>query len=171
VAKKHSRDKPSRYVSMAHYLMKSQAWKSLGCIGRAVYLDMASRYYGSNNGRIGYSIRCAVDELRIGNATAKRALDALEDRGFIVAVKKGAFSLKIRNSTEWRLTEYQCDVSNKMATKEFMTWTPDKNKTRYPQRNRTDAVAEPIGVCSGSDASLNTSHDVCSGTVNTGLAA
>ena len=112
-----------------------------------------------------------MDELHIGTSTSKRALDALQDRGFIVAVKKGAFSLKTRNSTEWRLTEYQCDVSHKLATKDFMTWTPDKNKTRYPQRNRTDAVAEPIGVCIGTVLDSNTAHGVCSGTVNAGNAS
>ena len=169
--RKQSRDKPARYVSMSHYLMKSQAWKSLGCIERAVYLDMASRYYGSNNGRIGYSIRCAVDELHIGTSTSKRALDALQDRGFIVAVKKGAFSLKTRNSTEWRLTEYQCDVSHKLATKDFMTWTPDKNKTRYPQRHCSVSVAAPTGICSGTEEDFNTSHGICSGTVKGSLAA
>ncbi len=171
MSRKSPRDKPARYVAMSHYLMRSPAWKSLGCIARAVYLDMASRYYGSNNGRIVYAIRCAVDELHIGNATAKRALDALEDCGFIVATKRGAFSLKVRNATEWRLTEYQCDVSNRIPTKDFMTWTPDKNKTRYPQRKRTDAVAEAIGVRSGSTASLNTAHGVCNGSVSAGVAA
>jgi hypothetical protein len=154
-----------------HYMMDSPAWKSLGPIPRAVYLDLAKRYFGSNNGRIGYSIRCAVAEFEIGNATAKRALDALQDRGFIVAVKKGAFNVKVRNSTEWRLTQFPSNISSDMASKDFMSWTPDKNKTRYPQRKRTDAVAEPLGVCSGSDASLNTSHGVCSGTVNGSLAA
>jgi hypothetical protein len=171
VTKRNPRDKPARYLSMSHYLIKSEAWKSLGCIARAVYLDMAARYYGSNNGRIVYSIRCAVDELRIGNATAKRAFDDLEDRGFIVATKRGAFSLKQRHASEWRLTEYQCDLTHSLPTKDFMRWTPDKNKTRYPQRNRTVAVAEAIGVCSGTSASLDTSHGSCSGTVNEDLAA
>ena len=76
----------------------------------------------------------------------KRALDALEDRGFIVAMKRGAFSLKQRHASEWRLTEHACDVSNNMATKDFMRWTFNKNKTRMLQPNRTDAVAEAIGV-------------------------
>ena len=143
MSRKNSRDKPARYLSMPHYLMKSEAWKSLGCIARAVYLDLASRYFGSNNGRIGYSVRCAADELSIGTSTAKRALDALQDHGFIVATKKGAFSLKVRNSTEWRLTKYQCDVTHQMATKDFMRWPLDKIKTRYPQRHRSVSVAAP----------------------------
>ena len=86
---KNSRDKPQRYVMLYHYLVDSQAWKSLGAIPRAVYLDMARRYQGSNNGRLGYSIRYACDELHIGNATAKRALDDLQDRGFVVNHQEG----------------------------------------------------------------------------------
>jgi hypothetical protein len=165
MSKKNPRDKPHRYASVNHYLMKSPAWKSLGCIPRAVYLDMVSRYHGSNNGRIGYSVRCAVAELHIGSATARRALDDLQDRGFIVVIKKGAFNVKVRHASEWRLTDHHCDVTNNLATKEFMRWTPDKNKTRYPQRLRTVSVAAPYGICSGSVQELNTAHGICSGSV------
>lgn len=168
---KNPRDKPPRHTMLFHYMLDSQAWKSLGPIPRAVYLDLAKRYYGTNNGRIGYSIRCAVDELHIGNATAKRALDALQERGFIVAMKRGHFNVKVRLASEWRLTQFACDVSPNIATKDFMTWTPNKNRTRYPQRNRTDAVAEPNGVCSGTVPDSDTSHGVCSGTVRAGLVA
>jgi hypothetical protein len=145
------KDKGPRHVRICHYMMATPAWKSLGAIPRAIYLDMASRYagHGSNNGRIVYSVRCAADELSIGKSTADRALDDLQDRGFIVAMKKGAFSLKQRHASEWRLTEFPSDVSKDLATKDFMTWTPDKSKTRYPQRDRTVPVAVPIGTHSG----------------------
>jgi DNA-binding transcriptional MocR family regulator len=145
------KDKGPRHVRICHYMMATPAWKSLGPIPRAIYLDMASRYagFGSNNGRIAYSVRDAADELTIGKSTADRAIDALQDRGFIVAMRKGAFSLKKRNATEWRLTEFASDVSKELATKDFMHWTPDKNKTRYPQRDRSVPVAGPIGTHSG----------------------
>lgn len=148
-----------------HHLMDSQAWKGLGAIPRAVYVDIAKRYHGSNNGRIGYSIRCAVRELHIGNATAKRALDDLQDRGFIVAVKKGAFSFKVRHASEWRLTCFKCDVSNELSTKDFLRWTPEKNKARFPQRKRTDAVGEAIGCCCGTSLQSDTADGCCSGSV------
>jgi hypothetical protein len=96
---------------MPHYLMQSEAWKSLGAIPRAVYLDMAKRHNGSNNGRIGYSIRAAVSELKIGLATASRAIAALEDRGFIVPTAKGAFSLKARHASEWRRIQIPLTVA------------------------------------------------------------
>jgi hypothetical protein len=165
---KSSRDKLPQHTMLFRYMQDSQAWKSLGAIPRAVYLDITKRYFGTNNGRIGYSIRCAVSELHIGMATAKRALDDLQDRGFIVATKRGAFNVKVRHASEWRLTQYGCN--NDLATKDFMTWTPDKNKTRYPQRKRTVAVAEAIGSCGGSDASPDTSDGSCSGSVKADFA-
>jgi hypothetical protein len=168
-----NKDKGPRHVRICHYMMATQAWISLGGIERAMYLDIAARYagYGSNNGKIGYSVREAATNLHVGTSTAKRALDALQDRGFIVAEKRGAFTLKQRHASEWRLTEFASDVSKDIATKDFMTWTPDKNKTRYPQRHRTVSVAAPIGTCSGTVQHLNTSHGICSGTVNGDLAA
>lgn len=170
---KTQKDKGPRHVRICHYMMATPAWKSLGGNERAIYLEMAARYagYGSNNGRIGYSVREAATNLHIGTSTAKRALDALQDRGFIVATKRGAFHLKQRHASEWRLTEFASDISKDLATKDFMNWTPDKNKTRYPERHRSVSVAAPIGTHSGTVPDSSTSHGTHSGTVNGGLAA
>ena len=80
------------------------------------------RYMGSNNGRITYAVREAAQTLHIGQATACRALQTLEERGFIEPVTKGAFSLKKKHATEWRLTEYVCDVTGKARSAAFMSW-------------------------------------------------
>jgi len=115
MAKKNPRDKPHRYLMMNRYLLESQAWKSLNATARAVYVHMAMKYYGSNNGRIGYSVRAAAEELKIGLATASRALADLQYRGFIVPKKRGAFSLKVRHASEWRLTVKHVTTNNVTA--------------------------------------------------------
>ena len=88
---------------------------------RAVYAEMAKRYAGtgSNNGKLPYSIREAADSLHIGKSTAASALTVLQERGFIVPMTKGAFSRKVRHATEWRLTEFPCDVTHALPSKEF----------------------------------------------------
>jgi hypothetical protein len=131
-------------------MMETPAWKSLGAVERAIYLDMASRYagQGTNNSKIGYSIRTAAKNLHIGTSTAKRALDVLQERGFIVCMTKGAFSLKARHATEWRLTEFVCDVSGDLPTKEFIRWRPEE-KTRYPIRQQSVPLPASVGTCSG----------------------
>jgi DNA-binding transcriptional MocR family regulator len=142
-----------RHVRMHHYMMGTEAWKSLGVTERAMYLDIASRYagFGTNNGKIHYSVRAAAESLHISKSTAARSLATLEERGFIVSEKRGAFSLKARHATEWRLTEFPSDIrAGELATKEFVRWSSQKQNTgaeagpygyssgtsRYPQRDR-----------------------------------
>jgi len=103
--------------------------------------------------------------LHIGKSTAARALEILADRGFIVAEKRGAFSLKARHATEWRLTEFASDIGSDFATKEFVRWRPE-DKIRYPERDRTVSPAGPHGICTGTAPDSNTSHGISSGTVS-----
>ena len=116
--------KPARHVRLYYWLMQTAAWKSLSGNQRAIYIEMASRYDGSNNGRIVYSVREAAQALHIGKATAARDLIVLEERGFIVVMVRGAFNVKLKLATEWRLTEFNCDVTGTLPTKEFAKWSP-----------------------------------------------
>ena len=120
--------KASRHIRLYHWMTNSPAWHDLSAAARAIYCEMAKRYAGdgSNNGRIPYSVREAAAELRISPATASRALKSLQHNGFIVAETRGAFSLKKRHATEWRLTEFPCDVSHALPTKDFMRWQPSQ---------------------------------------------
>ena len=116
-----------RWLTLRHWFLNSPAWRSLPCVARALYIEIAMRYNGSNNGRISYSAREAAAALGIGKATACRTLVVLQARGFIVCTKKGAFSLKANpGASEWRLTEYPDDVIPRYATKEFMSWQPQE---------------------------------------------
>ena len=105
-------------------MTEQAAWRDLDCVARCAYLELARRYAGpgSNNGRIPYSLREMSNALKISKATAMRALNRLQDHGFIVLTKRGFFSVKIRHATEWRLTEFMCDVTGALATKDFVRW-------------------------------------------------
>src|SRR5262249_53552518 len=121
--KRYKRGSTSPFVGLRHWLIDSAAWKSLSCNARALYIQLARKYNGRNNGHISYSVREACEDLHIGNATAHRAFRQLQDRGFIVCTKKGAFSWKIVNeASEWRLTEHDNDFPAQHASKEFMRW-------------------------------------------------
>ena len=140
-------NKEARHVRLYHHVLTSSAWQSLDAVARAIYIEMASRYAGagSNNGRIGYAVREAADALHISKATASRAIRQLQDRGFIVATQQGTFNRKVRHSTEWRLTEFGCDVTNALPTKDFMRWTPEKQNT-VSYANRTVPLVKPNGT-------------------------
>ena len=157
--------KVARHVRIYHWMMDAEAWQSLTGNQRAIYIEMAARYNGRNNGRIPYSVREAAESLHIGKSTAARDLAALQERGFIIPRKKGAFSLKVRHATEWRLTEYFCDVTPAMSTKEFMRWSP-KIQNTVPPQNSTVPVVEPNDTHSGTAQQKNDADDTYNGSVN-----
>jgi hypothetical protein len=120
-----------RYVALPYWMLKSAAWRSLPATARAIYIEIAQRYNGSNNGRISYSVREGAQALHGSKDTANRALKILAQRGFIVCTKRGAFSVKVsRDASEWRLTEHDADLpSPQHATKDFMRWSPPEPDT------------------------------------------
>ncbi|MCP3464475.1 hypothetical protein [Bradyrhizobium sp. CCGUVB23] len=118
---KTKRTTTERYVRIYHRMMQTQAWRSLDGNARAIYIELAMLYRGNNNGSIGFSAREAARSILVSKATAARALIVLQDRGFIVATTKGRFDIK-RQATEWRLTEFRCDLTGQPASRDFETW-------------------------------------------------
>ena len=155
-----------RHVRLYHWMMETAAWQSLNATQRAIYLEMVARYAGpgSNNGKLPYSVREAAESLGIGKTTAADALAVLEQRGFVVPMTKGAFSRKVRHATEWRLTEFPCDVTHALPSKEFARWSPEIQNT-VPLQTSTVPETGPIGTCSGTEVPEKAPDGTCSGTV------
>ncbi|WP_200957830.1 helix-turn-helix domain-containing protein [Mesorhizobium sp. Root157] len=129
----------SKFIKIDSYVKRSAAWKALTPTERAAYLEVKWRYDGFNNGRIGVGCRELADELNKGRDTASRALKGLEEKGFIVEMKASAFNVKNRAATEWRLTEYPCNVTNQLASKDFMR----VHLKEKPQSDPSDTQSDP----------------------------
>src|SRR5215831_11338516 len=130
MSKRH-RDKGERYVKLRFWLLTSLAWQSLPPAARALYIEIVKRYNGSNNGRIVMGVRDAAKLIGVSKDTALLAFRFLEDRGFIICTKRGAFSHKTcMDASEWRLTEYDSDYPVQHATKEFMRRTEFKTRSQ-----------------------------------------
>ena len=114
--------KADRYVALSYWMLNTLAWRSLDPVARAAYVELKMRFNGSNNGKLAWSVRDAAANLLVSPATIMRALQRLEERGFIAKEKAGAFSRKIRHAAEWRLTEINCDVTGQLASKDFAKW-------------------------------------------------
>jgi hypothetical protein len=160
-----------RWVQLKYWLLKSPAWRSLTGNAAKLYVELAMRYNGSNNGRIPYSVREAAKALNVSFQTAMRSLQLLQNRGFIVCTRRGAFSLKAAPSaSEWRLTEYANDTPPEHPTKNFMRWqpakpdlpAPPKSKTRLSRRQRAFPPEKPHG-CRGGNVSAKKASDGCRG--------
>jgi hypothetical protein len=118
------------HVRLYRWMLDPSAYLSLSRQVRAVLLEIARGHAGTNNGRLGLSIRRASERCNIARGTAQRAFDELQDRGFVDCMKKVAFSRKAPHATEWRLICWSSDVTGELASKKFMSWGSEK-QTRY----------------------------------------
>jgi hypothetical protein len=145
---KRTKSKEARHVRLYHWLLKTEAWQSLSPNSRAIYIEMASRYNGSNNGRIPFSLREAAALLHIGRHAAAAAMVELQDRGFIVVTKRSGFNIKTKIANEWRLTEFTCDIDGTFASKDFTRWSAT-GAVAGPLKQNTGAVAGRTGAVAG----------------------
>ena len=111
-----NKDPQGRYFQMHFYMMKTAAWLALSLPARAVYLQIGSRYNGSNNGKIALSVRDAASECGMARNTANRAFKELVRLGFIEETRHGGLSRKTRMASEWRLTAFRCDLTGTPKT-------------------------------------------------------
>lgn len=132
MSNKHRRKKGTKFVMIDGYMMRSAAWQALTPNDRATYLELKWRYDGANNGRIVLGERELAKALHIGRDAARRSLFSLSSKGFLAKAKASGFNVKNRSATEWRLTEYACNVTGEVPTKDFTRWSPEKN-TGAPQ--------------------------------------
>jgi len=159
--KKPKKNSRGRFVMLTHDMIKSAAWQSLDGNEQALYVHFASRFDGKNNGRISFSVREAAQALNISKDTGARTIKVLIDRGLIEIVKRSAFNLKRGpdKATEYRLTEYPCNVTGKAATYKFKKWRRGKNGkasndifSRSHQKDGSVSPEGPISLTRGTEA-------------------
>ena len=126
------------FVPIFKFIQDSLGYKSLvlHCAGAlAIYIDLAIRYNGINNGEISYSVREGKTNLGINPNTVGKYLKALERYGFIITTQKGSFDLKKRHASTYELTMYEVFGKHK-AKKSFMTYLPTKEEKLLLEKKR-----------------------------------
>lgn len=127
----------TQHYRLHGWVARTAAWRVLDGTEKAIYVDLALRYRGNNNGSIAYSVREGATCAHVGKSKAAKSLLRLQEVGFLAISAPSSFGWKKGTSIRWRLTEYQCDVSKLPATKEFARWFDGKS---YLQENVQNAV-------------------------------
>lgn len=130
--------KSDTFVPIFKFMQDSLGYKSLvlHCAGAlAIYIDLAIRYNGINNGEISYSVREGKTNLGINPNTVGKYLKALERYGFIITTQKGSFDLKKRHASTYELTMYEVFGKHK-PKKSFMTYQPTKEEKLLLEKKR-----------------------------------
>lgn len=117
----------SRFVGLEHLVMDSPAFMDLTSDATKLLLFVCKRHDGENNGAISFSVREAATVLGITPNTAGKRFHELVGHGFLQVMSKGAFSVKTKLATLWRVTMYP-SPGGKAATREYARWKPAENQ-------------------------------------------
>lgn len=136
---KGNNNKNGRFFALQHHMMNSDAWQSLTPQEVAVFLRVAYRHNGANNGKIALSVRDAAKEANVSRNTASKALNSLCLKGLLNLTRPGGFSTNGGKATTYALTCLPVK-KGKPASREYQNWKGDgKNKTQ--SHIRASAVA------------------------------
>ena len=136
-ARGNKKGKGGRFFALQDPMMKSQAWQSLRPNEVAVYIRLAFRFNGANNGEIALSVRDAAKEANVNKDTASKALLSLQEKGLIKLVIPGGYSTNGGKATTYALTCFPIK-KGKPASREYQNWNPpEKNKTQSETRGQT----------------------------------
>ena len=128
-SKGNSTTKRGRFFALQHHMMNSEAWRSLTPQEVAVYLRVAYRFNGVNNGHLALGVRDAAREAKVSRNTAAKALLNLSEKGLLKRMVLGGYSTNGGKATTYALTCLPI-CKGKAASREYQAWKPSlKNKT------------------------------------------
>ena len=111
-----------KFVQLFPYLLDCPAFASLSLAARAALTETNRGYNGSNNGKIILGERQLAERMDCTRKTARKAVHELIEKGFVEPRIKGAFSVKFRRATEWRLNDRRCDATGVEQSQAFLKW-------------------------------------------------
>jgi hypothetical protein len=98
----------SRFVRLDYCILNSNAYRALSPNARALLVELAMLYNGSNNGSLYLSVRDAAYRMGLADLTAAtQAFSDLQELGFIEQTQEAYFSVKAADKSRarcWRLT-------------------------------------------------------------------
>jgi len=128
-----------RFLALPHHMTGSAAWRSLSGNSVKVFVELARRYDGKNNGRIAMSLEQAAKALGIGKQTVQRSLAELAAKGFIMKTARGDFYSRM--AATYRLTLWTTETGS--ATDDWRAWRRPEKTERGSEMSRDRSVSDP----------------------------
>lgn len=116
-------------------MLRTDAWRSLSGTAVRVFLELHTRFYGGNNGKLSLSLDEASRLLDLGKATVARALRELVEKGFLELKRRGQWYG--RKASEYALTLKDCD--GKPATFAYKQYVKNPKRPRMPRSHSRTA--------------------------------
>jgi len=121
VNKKGRNTGDGQYAALSYDMLTSAAFRSLSGSAVKVYFELRTRFHGpQTNGKMHFGLAEAQRNLKLGRATIVRALDELEDKGFIVCTRRGQWYGRL--ASEWAITDK--GIAGELPTNAWRRWHP-----------------------------------------------
>jgi Helix-turn-helix domain len=112
-----------RFALLPEDVLLSRAYCATSPVARALLVELAYLFTGSNNGSLGLSARQAAERLGCSKDTAARAFRELQEHGLIEVRRIGKFTTKTAPlASEWALSWRPCNRTNRLASNAFRNW-------------------------------------------------
>lgn len=134
------RNDAEQYFKLSYQMARSPAWRSLSGAAVKVFLEIRCRFNGGNNGALTLSLDEAARLLGLGKATVARAMEELQEKGFIVKTKQGFWYG--RQASEWAVTDKSVDGA--LPTNAWRQWKPGQKQSLGSQADRNDPQYGPL---------------------------
>jgi hypothetical protein len=130
LARKHPKHAGQQYFVMPHPLVRSPAWRDLSVIARALFVELATRHNGVNNGDLSVSFpEAKAAGVCRGRDAFFAAFDELWAHGFITLTRPGG-PWPVRTPNLWAITLWPVPKNASKAiyerprTDDWKRWTP-----------------------------------------------
>lgn len=137
-------EQTDRFARLPHFILLSEAYRSLDCVARALLNEIVMMENGKNNGSLWLGTADATGRLGLADQRpAMRAFTDLQDRGLIAMTKDAHFSVKTAETARarcWRITWLPFD--GKAATNDWKGYSaPPQTKARTAADRGLQAMA------------------------------
>ncbi len=119
------------HYQVPHSVADTVAYCSLSAHAQKLWHDLLLQYYGRNNGHIA-AILTQLTKRGWTNGTLYRALDELQEKGFIVKTRQGGIGAMKKICTLYRFTHLttfsnpEIGIRKSGPTNEYKNWKPDE---------------------------------------------
>ena len=138
-----------QFVAIPHMVLDSFAYRQLGYASRAMLVDLARQYTGTNNGRIVACNKYLKPKGWISHATITKCVNELLDSGLLLQTRLG---MRPNRAAWFALAWYQLDAGAgmDMSNKEFLDL-----KVEWKRKVQIAPLIPKTGVSKSSIAPIN----------------
>jgi hypothetical protein len=134
-----------QYIPLSYAMVRSNAFRSLSGAALKVFLEIRTRFHGSNNGELSLSVKDAKQLLGLAQATIHRAFAELEVKGFLRLIRRGHWYGK--KAALWLTTDR--GVDGEPPTNAWRHWKATDDGTSTGTRKNISRTSS--GTYTGAD--------------------